>query len=49
MTITNALASVAVSDLAASSRWYETLLGPGSHPMAEVVEWQLERGGGLQV
>jgi hypothetical protein len=49
MTITNALASVAVSDLAASSRWYERLLGPGSHPMAEVVEWQLERGGGLQV
>jgi hypothetical protein len=49
MTITNALASVAVSDLATCSRWYETLLGPGNRPMAEVVEWQLERGGGLQV
>src|SRR5262245_19872564 len=49
MTITNALASLAVSDLARSSSWYEQLLGPGSHPMAEVVEWQHERGGGLQV
>jgi hypothetical protein len=49
MTIANALASVAVSDLAASSLWYETLLGPGNHPMPEVVEWQLTRGGGLQI
>jgi predicted enzyme related to lactoylglutathione lyase len=49
MPITNALASLAVRDLAASSKWYEQLLGPGSRPMAEVVEWQLERGGGLQV
>jgi hypothetical protein len=49
VTITNAFASVAVSDLAASSRWYEWLLGRGTHPMAEVVEWQLQRGGGLQV
>ena len=49
MTITNALASLAVRDLATSSQWYEKLLGPGSHPMAEVIEWQLERGGGLQI
>src|SRR5262245_59431358 len=49
MTITNALASVAVRDLAASSHWYERLLGPGNHPLDEVVEWQLERGGGLQI
>jgi hypothetical protein len=49
MTITNALASLAVRDLAASSRWYEKLLGPASQPMAEVKEWQLERGGGLQI
>jgi len=49
MPITNALASLAVRDLAASSKWYEQLLGPGTHPMPEVVEWQLERGGGLQV
>ena len=49
MTITNALASVAVRDLARAEKWYETLLGPGTRPMPEVVEWQFERGGGLQV
>jgi hypothetical protein len=49
MTITNALASLAVRDLEVSSQWYEMILGPGSQPMPEVVEWQLERGGGLQV
>jgi hypothetical protein len=49
MTITNALASLAVRDLAASSQWYEKLLGSGGQPMSEVMEWQLERGGGLQI
>ena len=49
MTIANALASLAVRDLEASSQWYERLLGPGSRPMPEVMEWQLERGGGLQI
>jgi predicted enzyme related to lactoylglutathione lyase len=49
MTITNALASLAVRDLAASSPWYEKFLGPANHPMPEVVEWQLPNGGGLQV
>jgi hypothetical protein len=49
MTITNALASLAVRDLPASSRWYENLLGPGSRPMDEVVEWHMDRGGGLQL
>jgi hypothetical protein len=49
MAITNALASLAVRDLSAASEWYEKLLGPGSRPMPEVVEWQLRRGGGLQV
>jgi predicted lactoylglutathione lyase len=49
MTITNVLASLAVRDLAAASKWYEEILGPGNKPMTEVVEWQLERGGGLQV
>jgi catechol 2,3-dioxygenase-like lactoylglutathione lyase family enzyme len=49
MPITNALASVAVRDLARAEKWYETILGPGTRPMAEVVEWQFERGGGLQV
>jgi len=49
MTITNALASVAVRDLQASANWYETLLGSGNRPMPEVVEWQLQGGGGLQL
>lgn len=49
MPITNALASVAVRDLARAEKWYEMLLGPGTRPMPEVVEWQFERGGGLQV
>ena len=49
MAITNALASVAVRDLPAASSWYEQLLGPGNQPMPEVVEWQLDGGGGLQV
>ena len=49
MTVINALASVAVRDVQESSQWYEKLLGPGSQPMPEVMEWQLERGGGLQV
>jgi len=47
--IVNALASLAVRDLPTSTAWYERLLGPGTSPMPEVVEWQFERGGGLQV
>ena len=49
MTITNALASVAVRDLETSAKWYETFLGSGHRPMPEVVEWQLQAGGGLQL
>ena len=49
MTVTNALASLAVRDLEAATRWYETLLGKGNRPMPEVAEWQFEGGGGLQV
>ena len=49
MTITNALASLAVRDVSVASKWYERILGPGSRPMPEIVEWHLERGGGLQV
>lgn len=49
MPITNALASLAVADLARARTWYERLLGPGSAPMAEVVEWTFPGGGGLQV
>jgi predicted enzyme related to lactoylglutathione lyase len=49
MLIVNALASLAVRDLSAASEWYEKFLGPGTQPMSEVVEWQLQGGGGLQV
>ena len=47
--IANALASLAVADLSTAVTWYESLLGPGRHPMPELVEWQFPRGGGLQV
>ena len=50
MPIENALASVAVTDLDVAAEWYAKLLGSaGSRPMAEVVEWKLPGGGGLQV
>lgn len=49
MTITNALAGLAVRDLEQSAHWYERLLGPGRRPMPEVIEWQLDGGGGVQV
>jgi hypothetical protein len=49
MNVSNALASLAVSDLATVGPWYERLLGPGSRPMSEVIEWQFPAGGGLQV
>jgi catechol 2,3-dioxygenase-like lactoylglutathione lyase family enzyme len=49
MTITNALASLAVRDLDVSVPWYERFLGPSGRPMPEVAEWHLESGGGLQV
>lgn len=50
MSIENALASVAVTDLEVAAAWYAKLLGSaGSKPMAEVVEWKLPGGGGLQV
>src|SRR5687767_7291829 len=51
VTIKNALASIAVKDLAAAVRWYEQVLGkpPDSRPMPEVAEWKFERGGWLQV
>lgn len=51
MTITNALASLAVADLAAAVRWYEKLLGRAadSTPMPQLAEWKFARGGWLQV
>lgn len=51
MSIENAVASVAVTDFAAASAWYETVLsrGPDSTPMAQVAEWKFPRGGWLQL
>jgi hypothetical protein len=49
MTITNALASLAVADVESAAEWYGKILGRGTRPMPEVVEWWLEQGGGLQV
>ena len=51
MSIKNALASVAVTDLDSALKWYEKLFGrpADSRPMAEVAEWKFERGGWLQV
>jgi predicted enzyme related to lactoylglutathione lyase len=51
MTITNALASVAVNDLPRSMTWYRKLFGrqADSTPMPEVAEWKFEGGGWLQV
>ena len=50
MSISNALAGVAVRDLSASLRWYEHLLDEtASRPMKEVGEFRFERGGSLQV
>ena len=51
MSIKNALASVAVSDLNSAVQWYKSLFGrpPAFTEMAEVAEWQFERGGWLQV
>lgn len=50
MSVLNALAGVAVKDLAAASKWYECVIGQaGQEPMDGVVEWSLPRGGVLQL
>lgn len=51
MTILNAIASLAVSDLPAATTWYARLLGKqaASQPMPEVAEWKFDRGGWLQL
>ena len=51
MTAKNALAGVAVRDLARAVAWYERLLGraPDARPMEEVAEWEFSKGGWLQV
>ncbi len=51
MTITNALASVAVKDIAAAVQWYEKAFGrpADSTPTPELAEWKFPSGDGLQV
>jgi predicted enzyme related to lactoylglutathione lyase len=51
MSISNALASVAVNDLPSAMPWYEKLFGrpADSRPMSEVAEWKFRGGGWLQV
>lgn len=51
MSISNALASMAVKDLNAAETWYEAVLGRKSDrkPMNGLVEWTFADGGILQV
>jgi predicted enzyme related to lactoylglutathione lyase len=51
MSIDNAIASLAVKNLASAVTWYEALFGrtADSTPMPEVAEWKFPRGGWLQV
>lgn len=51
MTITNALAGIAVDDLGEALDFYERLFGrkADARPMGEVAEWKLPSGGWVQV
>ncbi|MEO5755454.1 MAG: VOC family protein [Mesorhizobium sp.] len=51
MTVKNALAGIAVNDLAAAIRWYENLLDrePDARPMDSLAEWRFASGGWIQV
>ena len=51
MTISNALAGVAVKDIKAAVQWYAKVFGrpADATPMLELAEWKFERGGWLQV
>lgn len=51
MPILNAIASLPVSDLSASSAWYARLLGrdADARPMPPVSEWKFAHGGWLQL
>lgn len=47
MTVTHALASLVVTDLARAEDWYAALFGraPDARPMAGLLEWHLDSGG----
>lgn len=51
MTITNALAGIAVDDINTAIDFYEILFGrrPDARPMNEVAEWKLPGGSWVQV
>lgn len=51
MSIENAIASLAVRDMAAANDWYSALFARGadSTPMNQGAEWKFPRGGWLQV
>lgn len=51
MSITTALSSVAVPDLAGTKEFYTTLFGrgPDLEPMPTLAQWNIENGGGVQV
>ena len=51
MSITNALAGIAVDDLATALGWYEQVFGrpADARPMADVAEWKFSTGGWVQV
>ena len=50
MSIDNVLASVAVKDIKAASKWYARLFErAGSMQMPGVAEWSFPRGGSLQI
>jgi predicted enzyme related to lactoylglutathione lyase len=51
MSIENAIASLAVADLAAAVAWYQALFerAADSTPMPHVAEWKFPGGGWLQV
>ena len=51
MTITNALASVAVKEIKAAAQWYANVIGrpADSTPMPDLAEWNFPSGGWLQV
>ncbi len=51
MTITNALAGIAVFNIDESLAWYQQLLGrpPDRTPQETVAEWEFANGCGIQV
>ncbi len=51
MTITNALAGIAVDDISEALDYYERLFGrpPDARPMSDIAEWKLPGGGWVQI